>query len=581
MVYLIFWILSILFFSIAVCYSQGTKEDKSNSKEVSESLPKPYYKFEVAIANIDVFVVDKYEEPITGLKPENFEIYEDGILQKMTNFYEVKGGDIYISIEDEGGKLIKKENPLRYSEAAEEIKTKIIFYFDNLQMHPLNKSWVIKKLNDFIKTAFSVNYNVGMVVSMDTQLKIIQDFTNDGNQLLQAIDQVSKESSDIMLRLKTREELKEDINRIIQENKYFDEFENLERALGLAQSYVNYVENDLMVSLKNLDSLINFLSGIKGRKIVIYVSDGLPLNPAEEVYSFVDRAFPKGNALSKAMDYDATRLFKEITSRSNAYNISIYTINAMGLDSSMVTADKRTEWDIYSKGFGMMRNQSRFQNAGIQLMAEDTGGVAIVNANNIEVGLQKINKSLNNFYSLGFAVKNKDKRIGNLVVKVVGLKQAYNIRYRKTFRVFSLEERIEDTVMSRLFLPAKDNKLNVSAQVMESEGSFMKRKEVPVSIKILIPLKNIFLTKKDKDYVGYIEVYFAAKDSKDNVSPCYRLLHEIKIPFEDYDKAVKSNYPYLVETKLIADRYLFSLAIRDVSSDIISYIQFEKDIKLD
>lgn len=552
-------------------YTQGTSKDKE--------LPKPYYKFEVAVTNVDVFVEDKYGEPITGLRPENFQIYDNGVMQKISNFYEVKGRDIYVASADQEGELRLSESPLKLEDAFEGERTKVIFYFDNFQMHPLNKNWVVKKLDNFIKNNFSSGLYEGMVVSADEKFKIVQEFASDSEIILRSINEVAQQSNDIMLRIRTREDLKEDINKIIENKENYDKFENLERALGLAQNYVDDVDNDIRISLKYLDSLINFLSGVKGRKVLIYISDGLPLNPAEEVYSYIDRAFPQGNALSRAIDYDATRLFKEITSRSNAYNIAIYTINAMGLESSMVTADKRTEWDVYSKGFGMMRNQSRFHNAGIQLMAEDTGGLAIVNANNIENGLVKISKGLSNYYSIGFISKNKDNKIRNIEVKVVGLKQDYTVRYRRSYKSFSTEEKIEDTVMSRLFLRLNENKLNISAQLMIKERGFMKNKELPLTIKLLIPLKNIMLLKKDDEYVGEIEVYFAVKDSQDNVSPCYKLKHDIKVPVADYNKAIISNYPYLVETQLVPDNYLFSLAIRDKLADLTSYIQFEKQIK--
>lgn len=552
-------------------YSQETDKDKE--------LPKPYYKFEVAVTNVDVFVEDKYGEPIPGLRHENFQIYDNGVMQKISNFYEVKGKDIYISQPDQEGKLRLSESPLKLEDFFEGERTKIIFYFDNLQMHPLNKNWIVKKLDNFIKSNFSSNLYEGMVVSADDKLRIMQEFTVDSEELLQGINEVAQQSSDIMLRIRAREDLKEDINKIIENKENYDNFENMERALGLAQNYVEDVDNDIRISLKYLDSLINFLSGVKGRKVIIYISDGLPLNPAEEVYSYIDRAFPQGNALSKAIDYDATRLFKEITLRSNAYNVSIYTINAMGLESSMVTADKRTEWDVYSKGFGMMRNQSRFQNAGLQLMAEDTGGLAIVNANNIENGLIKISKGLSNYYSIGFASKNKDNKVRNLEVKVVGLKQDYKVRYRRNYKLFSTEEKIEDTVMSRLFLRLNENTLNISAMLMIKERGFMQKKELPLTIKLLIPLKNIMLLKKDGEHVGEIEVYFAVKDSESNISPCYKLEHEIKIPVADYGKAIVSNYPYLVDTQLAPDNYIFSLAIRDKLANQISYIQFEKLIK--
>ncbi|OGF62791.1 MAG: hypothetical protein A2Y62_11985 [Candidatus Fischerbacteria bacterium RBG_13_37_8] len=564
-----------LFFNLLLNSQEAAKKEQNQES----TLPKPYVKIEVVITNIDIMVTDKFGEPITGLRPEHFEIYEDGKLQKLKNFYEVKGLDVYLSVPDkETGTLKMTEKPLE--EPTEDVKNRIIFYFDGLQIHPLNKTWVIKKLENFIKNNFTSSVNEGMVISLDRELKVVQGFTTDSSKILQAAKEVSQQSSDMMLKLKSREDLKEDINRIIENADDFDKSENYERSLDLARNYVQYAENDLLHSLKSLDSLVNYLSGIPGRKILVYMSDGLPTNPAEELFTYVDQAYPQGNALSRAMDYDETRLFKEITTRCNAHNIAIYTINAMGLDTTMTTADQRTQFNLYSKGFGVMRSQSRFQNSGLTLMADDTGGLAIVNANNIETGLKKIEKSLQNYYSLGFSSPNKDNnKTRSIKVEIKGIKQDYNVRVRRNYKLLSDEEKIEDTVMSRLFFRTNVNPLKISAQVFFDEFRISDDKQIPVSIKIFIPLKNVTLIQKGNEYQGQIEVFSSIKDSKDNVSPCYKMVHDIRIPEQDYKVALESNYPYVVEMKVQPDSYLFSLAVRDTYNQNASFVQFEKTIK--
>lgn len=66
-----------------------------------KDIPQLSYYIEVIVNNVEVIVTDKKGNRITGLKPENFEIYEDGVLQKMTNFYEVKGLQVFGSMLDE------------------------------------------------------------------------------------------------------------------------------------------------------------------------------------------------------------------------------------------------------------------------------------------------------------------------------------------------------------------------------------------------------------------------------------------------------------------------------------------------
>ncbi len=122
--------------------SQGSKKNIQQQKK--EEIPRPAYEVEVIVTNVDVVVTDKAGKRITGLKQENFEIYEDRLLQKLTNFYEVKGMEVYISSTDkEKKKLLVPAEPL--PKKSPQFANKIIIYFDNWHLHPLNRNWSIKK----------------------------------------------------------------------------------------------------------------------------------------------------------------------------------------------------------------------------------------------------------------------------------------------------------------------------------------------------------------------------------------------------------------------------------------------------
>src|SRR5262245_21318252 len=45
---------------------------------------------EVRVANIDVVVRDRAGKPILGLTKDDFELYENGVKQTITNLYEVR-----------------------------------------------------------------------------------------------------------------------------------------------------------------------------------------------------------------------------------------------------------------------------------------------------------------------------------------------------------------------------------------------------------------------------------------------------------------------------------------------------------
>lgn len=552
--------------------------NENAQQQEKQEILKPSYEVEVVVTNVQVIVADKNGNRITGLKPENFEIYEDDLLQKLTNFYEVKGMEVYASVPEKDGKKLAVSSQPTPRVAAQ--TNKIIFYFDNWHLHPMSRNWSEKKLEPFIQNNFSQGgNNQGMVVCLDQKLEILQELTSNKGELLQAINQVKKRTGQSLLRIKEREDLQRELNQIIADPGIRDKFENYERAFSFARNFVEAAKNDLEYSLKSLSAFMSYLTGIEGKKILIYMSDGLPLNPSEEVFGFLDQAFPLGNARTEAMNYDATRQFKELTAECNANEIAIYPINALGLESLILSADKQAGWNIYSRGSGMIKSGSRARNSALNLMAEDTGGLAILDTNDIESGMKKIESDLQFYYSLGFVSPHREDDVYRPIkVELVGVEDDYDVRVRKGYTRISVVEKIKDAVLSRLYLPRQSNPLKVMVQVMPVEP-MPRSDKLRLIIKLLLPIKNLTLYAQNNDYVGQVKVYFALMDAGNNISPCYELTEDIKIPAKDYKIALQSSYPYLTEMHVSPGSYILSFAVKDIPSESICYIQFQKLIE--
>jgi len=573
-------IINFLFF-FSSQYAPGQKIESKAEQQEKEETPELTYEVVVRVTKIDVIVTDKTGKRITGLKPENFEIYEDGMRQGLTNFYEVKGMEVYASVADkESGKLAAPEEPLPPS--APQIKNKVIIYFDNWHLHPMNRNWSIKKIESFIQNNFPPrSNNEGMVVCLDQKLEILQRFTSNQEQLIYAVNQVKGRSGRSLLRRKQREELRRELNRTISETNVFDKSGNYDSyvmALGQARNYVEAEQTDLNFSLKSLSAFVNNLTGIEGRKILIYVSDGLPINPGDEVFSFLDQAFPTTNARVEAMNYDATRTFKELTAKCNANEITLYTINAKGLESMVLSAEQHAGWDIRKRGSGMVKTGTRAEGEALKLMAGDTGGLAILNTNDIESGLERIKNDLQFYYTLGYKSPHRgDNKYHSIQVKLVGIKEKYDVRVRQGYRHTSQEEKIKESIFSGLFLKRQYNPLGVMVQVLPVEPMPLSNK-VRLTLKLFIPIKNVALNPHKKEYIGQIKVYVVLKDSEGRISPSRELSEEIKIPEKDFEIALKRFYPYLVEMYVNPGHYTISLAIRDVPGMVTTYIQTEKFI---
>jgi VWFA-related protein len=559
----------------------SARPDQKIVQQQKQEIQRPAYEVEVTVTNVDVVVTDKDGIRVTGLKPENFEIYEDNLRMRLTNFYEVKSLEVYAPLPEP-----EKEVPPPPSRplpiASPQFKNKIIFYFDNWHLHPMNRNWSIKKLETFIQNNFTPQNksNEGMVVCLSQKLEILQEFTSNQRVLLAALDIAKKRSGQSLLRARTKEDMKRELNRMVSEFRRGDNrYEAFGQAMNYAKNYVEAENNDLSYSLKSLSAFIDHITGVKGKKMLIYVSDGLPLNPGEEIYGYIDNAFPTGNARAEAMNYDATYIFKELTARCNASEITLYPINAKGLEATVLTADKGAGWDTYSRGSGMMRATSRVQNDALKLMANETGGVSILNTNAIAAGLEKIKDDLQFYYSLGYVSPDKvEGKYHSIEVKLVGIAEKYNVRVRHGYMRVSHEEKIRESVYSRLFLQRPENPMDVMAIVMSVEPMSTSKK-LCLNLKILIPIKNLTFYSQGDEYIGKIKVYIALKDTQDNFSPCHELTEDIRIPARDYEVALRRSYPYVAEMYVDPGYYTISLAVKDVTGSVVNYLQLERTIE--
>lgn len=576
----------LLLFALAACFlfsylGPAQEPPKAAVQEQKQEIPKPSYEVEVVVTNVHVVVRDKSGKSITGLKPENFRLYEDSRLQNLTNFFEVKGMDVIFPVPEK-----KTEEPPPVPapplQRAPHQGNKIVFYFDNSHLHPMNRNWSIDKLESFIRQNFpaSGSNNQGQVVCLDQRISVLQDFTSDASRLLAAVQEVKRHSGGALLRTRTRDTLREELNQLLGGSSRSERrAETYEEALGYARNYVEAEQNELLYSLKSLQAFVDQLAGVEGKKILIYISDGLSINPAEEVYSYLDQVYPVGGARSEALNYDATRYFKELTAKCNMSEVTIYPINARGLETSILSADKKEGWNTYSRGSGMIRSGSREQNAGLQLMARETGGLAIVNSNKINVDMEKITEDLNNYYSLGYvSLSRREGEYHTLRVELEGVEGDYDLRVRQGYMWLSQEEKIRDAVFSRLFLERPDNPMNLRIQVLPVE-------KIPLSdryrltLKILIPLRNLSLYEQNGGAAGQIKLYIFLMDAKGQISPCHELSEEIKIPKQDYEVALRSVYPYLAEMHVSPGQYTISLAVKDVNGETINYLQVQTAVE--
>lgn len=171
--------------------------------------------------------------------------------------------------------------------------------------------------------------------------------------------------------------------------------------------------------MRNLEELRN------RRKAVIYISTGYDFNPYEESrmgyqqrqYGLSGGDFNPFAIQTNGMQFaesDLIREISELTKAANRANATFYTIDPRGLVGGPDIGDRL----LSTADWG--RHLSKTQDS-LRVLADETGGIAVINRNNFDNALKQIDAETSDYYVVGYYSNNPDptKRTRELEVKTV------------------------------------------------------------------------------------------------------------------------------------------------------------------
>jgi VWFA-related protein len=355
----------------------------------------------VSLVQVDAVVTDSKGRQVTNLKPEDFEIIEDGAPQPITNFS-------YIPIRSAAAagaaaRALPAGATLLWSPGLqpEQVGRTIALVVDDIGLSFESTYYVRRALKKFVDEQMQPGDLVA-ILRTGAGLGALQQFTTDKRLLYAAIDRVR-------------------FNLAGQETTVGEFLSDAE-----AKKRPEFV-TDLFTAgtLGALNYVVNGLRDLPGRKSVILFSDGLPLLGAPDLGQV-----PHGphNLQSPVWDdyidpslRDKVQALIELANRSS---VVIYTLDARGLVTLQPTASKAIAANRPAQVPGRIRppssrTASEVQNylnrlhagrlldhydsqQGLELLAQQTGGLFIHDTNDLSWGVGRILEDQAGYYLIGF-----------------------------------------------------------------------------------------------------------------------------------------------------------------------------------
>jgi VWFA-related protein len=528
---------------------------------------------EVTVVEVDVAVSEK-GNPVTGLTKADFEVFQNGKLQDISNFYayqrRIVGAEPAQPPTPRAEDLVAAPEPV---DVPPPPKPRFIaFYVDNENITPFNRNRVLTKVHDFVRENLR-EPDQAMVASYQRSLKIAQPFTSDPQEIVDALRSLRTYTGGRVEVNSSRREIEEFINS--ESERSSTSSNPLMQASDRAKAFAREQRNTLVFTIRALQELVGMMTGLPGKKAIIYVSDGLPWTPGLELFYEIQDVYRDTSAISDSREFDSVDLYRGLITTAAASDVTFYTIDARGLEAELgIEAENRTA----RSPLGAQIARSNYQDS-LSYMADQTGGLAILNTNDVSVGLERIAEDFETYYSLGYRlVPSGQDRMHRIEVKVKGNRK-YTLKYRRFFTEKTLGNQIADRVISGLTFQLPDNPLGIEVVTGEPAPASSGRWTLPVDVRI--PIERLALIPDGDKLAGYVTVYYAARDTDGKQSDLQTKEHAVRIPQAEYESARSKYYTLSASLLLEPGRYRISIGARDQLTNQAGYTTVSKAVHPD
>ncbi len=509
------------------------------------------------LVQVDAVITDRNGKAITDLKPEEIEVFEDGKKQKVTHFS-------YILAETPeetrpakpvlADKNAPPAPPTRLKR--EDIRRTIALVVDDLGLSFESTYYVRRALKKFVDEQMQSGDLVA-IIRTGGGMGALQQFTSDKRQLYAAIERVKWYASGrggvgafAPIQPPTPGDSGADLDAKNEELNQFREDIFAVGTLG-AVSYV----------LKGLREL-------PGRKSILLISDGFRIYNRED----------------PTRSYLALQRLRRLIDEAGRASVVIYTMSATGLQTlGFSAADDLSGRDSQQleEALSSRRNAAYETQEGLDLLAKETGGIAIRNTNDLSNGIRRVMEDQKGYYLIGYRPDEStfDPRTGwrqfhKLTLKVTRPGK-FNVRMRNGFfGVTDEEAHPTQRTLAQQMVDALTSPFGATGVHLQLTSLFANDARIGSFMRSILHINASDLTFIDQPNHLHKSVFdVIAMTFGDNgvlVEKPTGRTYTIQLPDELYKRALRDGLVYYVTVPLKKPgAYQLRMSLRDSPSERI------------
>jgi len=453
-------------------------DDAATEPMVSAETGVFHGEVEVSIVTLYATVVDKKGEAVSGLKANDFAVFEGGEAREITLFEAIDRTEIEVTTLDAqsgaGEAPVPEMQPRGDSVAV---------VFDNTRLERRARRRVLEALGDMVEPMREQGAEV-MVAVMAPKFEVIQPFGHDPELFASALEQVG-DSPTIGDAIKSeRRALKRDVYSGMAAGSQNFEAMIIGEGIRLELRIDAFRELEMQRGLEGLnriESMVRSLAGRGGRTSLIWVTEDMSFRPTTDIYRRFFNRFSAFLTLDQpeiwGLERDLRGDFDRVIAAAQSAGVTVHIVDASDRDSEVMDTDFRTP-DVVTATVGnasgrvstMGYDFSEVNDAieGSQYLGYGSGGDFFGSSRNFDVFVDNFVETTSTYYVIGYerpTPGDGQTHSVRLEVKRPGLR----VRHPAKILDRTPEQRLTDSVVSHLVWGEGHNPLSLLVRVDEKQ----------------------------------------------------------------------------------------------------------------
>jgi VWFA-related protein len=500
---------------------------------------RPTFSTTTSVVVVDVTVTDGNGKPVANLTKDDFLLLEDGKPQTLLScdLQHLESKALAAPAPQLKDRTAAPAPPKPAALAANsEIKFRdrrlIVMLFDFSSMQPPEQLRAVDAAIKFLSSQMTASDTVSIMVFGST-LKTVQDFTDDRDLLISTIRGFHiGDSSELASMADTGADAEDQSGAFVADETEFNIF-NTDRKLAA------------------LEDAARRLSQYPEKKALVYVSSG------------VEKTGVDNQSQLRATVNAAVRA-----------NVAFYPIDARGLMASAPGGDASQAGavgsNLYSgKGQRALRDSFHNQQETLFTLAADTGGKALLDSNDLTLGIRQVQQDIESYYILTYTSTNtaEDGRYRRIQLKLAPrtgpLKAKLN--YRQGYFASTTFARMRETDKEAQLQRALESENPITDLPIAVEIDYFRLDKskyfVPVSVEI--PGSALAFRSKGSKQATEMDFTAVVRDARNRIAATVRDTIPLKLDEAVAGQVIRQHIQYDTGLTLAPGKYTLRFVARE------------------